>query len=371
MIKILLASDLHLGIGVDKTPVPHTFRMVTFRRIASLACSHDILLIAGDFFDGLHVDDDVLEVVSAEFDKILKSGAKIIYVPGEHEIDDDGMPARFLSNLNVTHLFRSTDRPEPFAFHKDGQRIYIYGRPGSDIRAISRNSESGFHIGMFHADFNVQDNAVTGGVGIISKDDLKSLDLDFYALGHQHNFKLIKSFGKIVGVYTGTPESISFEEKGDRYVLSLTVKDDEIYQIKRLTVNSAKMREIEIDCTGLSDCDSVIDQLRGNIAPGTILRAVLKGRRDFVLDKQKIVEFGTEFLRLFIDDRSSPSVEALVADYKYEDTLRGEFFGKLNECIDKGGTGNADMTMLSDILNHIIKTGSHSPEEFLCRYKNA
>lgn len=344
--------------------------MVTFRRIASLACSHDIFLIAGDFFNSTHVDDDIIEVVAAEFSKIRKTGAVIIYIPGENEMDENGMPAPFLSSLNITHIFTNTAGPDPYSFLKDGQRIFIYGLSGADFSVISKKNESGFHAGLFHADFQVRSDAGTGRTGFITKDDLKSMNLDFYALGHQHNFKLIKSFGKIIGAYSGSPEPVSFDEKGDRYVLSITVKDNEIYQIKRLTVNSAKIKESEVDCTDLGDCGTVIERLKGNIAPGTILKAVLKGRRDFVLDKQKMEELGKEFLKLYVDDFSSPSIDALITEYRYEDTLRGDFFSRLKESLDKGLPENVDMIMLSDILSDMIKTGLYSTEEFLCRYRN-
>ncbi|MCU0822625.1 MAG: metallophosphoesterase [Spirochaetes bacterium] len=370
MIKILLVSDLHLGIGAEKTPVPHTFRMVTFRRILSLAGSHDILLVAGDFFDSTHVDDDILEVVASEFDKIRKNGVKIIFMPGENEIDDNGMPAQFLSNLNITYLFKKTDITGPFSLLQNDERIFIYGASGSDISLIERKNEPGFHVGLFHADFQIHGGTEAGRAGCIKKEDLKSLKLDFYGLGHQHNFNLIKLFGKIIGAYSGSPESVSFDEKGDRYVLSITVKGSEIFQIKRLTVNSAKIKESEIDCTGLENFAAVVEHLRGKIAPGTILKAVLKGRRHFVLERDKIEEFEKEFLRLYIDDQSIPAIDALIADYRFEDTLRGDFFSRLKESIDGGAPEKLEMVMLSYILNNIIKTGLYSPEELFCRYRN-
>ncbi len=373
MIKILLAADFHLGIEEDVSQIPVNLRIATFKRILFLASSHDICLIAGDFFDNFNIDGKIIDIVASEFNKIQKNGVKIIYTLGEKELNENWEAPSFLSRLNVTHHFSSLEDSHPYSFSKDGQKIFVYGLPASnkaDVSKINKVDEDGFHIGLFHADFQFQKGNEDSVVTRLKRDDIKSLNLDFYALGHHHQFKLFKSLGRIIGAYPGSPEATSYSESGDRYVLSLVIKDNEIYQIKRLTVNSARLKETVIDCTELTDSNTILEEVINNASAQAIHKIVLKGRRNFLLDSRAIDKFSKVYLKLNIEDLSMPTIDVLINKYRNEDSLRGEFFGVLDEKIKNGMLKDIDISELSDILNQIIVTGFYSSEEFLCKYKN-
>ncbi len=374
MIKILFASDFHLGFKDTKLPIPEDFRLATFKRVSFLAKSHDILLIAGDLFDNANIDGEIIDIVKSEFRKIQDNGVKIICTTGENELNEHGDPLSFISNLNVTHLFLDSEGFNPYSFTKDNQKIFIYGLSAfnkADITRIKRINEDGFHIGLFHADFQFRGDSKDRSVRRLRKKDIKSLDLDFYALGHHHQFRLFKSLGRIIGAYPGSPEATSFNESGDRYVLSMVIKENEIYQIKRLTVNSAMLKETVIDCTELSDSNTILEELNNNASSQAIHKMILKGKRDFMLDYHAIDGFNKDYYKLYFEDQSIPSIDVLIDEFNKEETLRGEFFSILKERKKIGVPVEIDMMRLSDILNQIIKTGLYSTEEFLCKYKNA
>ena len=56
MMKILLMADLHLGAVSPDTGIDDSVRLDTFKKIVSLAHEHDILIIAGDLFEGPFAD---------------------------------------------------------------------------------------------------------------------------------------------------------------------------------------------------------------------------------------------------------------------------------------------------------------------------
>jgi DNA repair exonuclease SbcCD nuclease subunit len=368
MVKILLTSDLHLGLRDESFPVPESVRINTFRKISAFAQEHDLLLIAGDLFDSSQVSDELFDIVSGEFNKIKKRNVEIIFTPGESEFG-----GRFSSSfyrLGATHVFMDAANPRPYSVNKGGQAIHVYGFPSNrdiDLAKIKRTDAEGFHIGLFHADFNIEGNQEESEVRIIQKDDIKSMDLDFYALGHRHNFRIYKYMNRMIGLYPGSPEASTFNEPDDRYVISITVGENHINQIKRIVINSAVAREINIDCDRISSSKTIIDSIEKNKKSNLILRVLLTGERNFGIDYSEINKFYKDFNRLIICDRSSPVIDILIEEHKNENTLRGEFFHMLKERLDSGKDKVVDVMTLSCILNQLTARSIYIPEEWLCK----
>ena len=372
MIKILLTADIHLGSGIEKLKLPEDFRLKTFKKLTSIAGAHDLFIIAGDLFHSNCINEKTAEVASSEFKALRESGTEIIYTLGEQELSGDG--TSLLSGLNVSKMFSDSLDISPYQFTKDGQEIYIYGLPAysrNDISEIKKVTDYGFHIGVFHADFYFNEERRKSKVRTLGKEDIMSMDMDFYALGHNHQFKLFKSGGKYIGAYPGSPEAVTFDEDGDRYALSLTVKDNEIYQIKRLTVNSLKLESILFDCSSSNSLESVIQELNGKKSGEKIIKVQLTGRRNFRLEHSDINKINSENTDIYIEDKTSPVINLFIDEYAGEETLRGDFFQILETKMKNSEfPKEVDEEVLSEIINKIINSGSCTLED-LCSYWNA
>ena len=370
MIKILLTSDIHLGIKSDNPPIPEEERINSFNRITKFAKEHDLLLIAGDLFDNTNIDDNILDLVSKEFMYLRENNVEIICIPGENELNSYGSIPDFFLNLNLSHLFSDLDY-SPFTYEKNQQKIFIYGLPASkkiDISKIKRVSEKDFHIGMFHANFIFQDYNDIKNIYKFTSQDVKSLNLDFYALGHHHQFKLYKSHDQIIGAYPGSSEATSYEENGNRYALSVIISNNEIKQIKGLIVNSVIIKETIIDCNKYKDPNEIYKILEDNKSSNMIIKIILKGKRNFKFDYNIIDEYKKKYLNLVFSDKSQPSIDFLIEEYQNENSLRGEFFNLLQEKIANDEIPKQiDIDKLSEILNQSAKNGLYSPEDWLCK----
>ena len=158
MIKILLTSDLHLGLGLDNenSPVSDSSRLKTLKKLVYLAKSHDLFLIAGDLFHQTGLNDETMDIVRKEFDDLRKNGVEIIITTGEQETDKQGNDS-VLSDINATKVFFDTEKLIPYKYTKDNQDVFIYGLPAYskfNISGIKKISDKGFHMGLLHADFN-------------------------------------------------------------------------------------------------------------------------------------------------------------------------------------------------------------------------
>lgn len=367
-VKILLTSDLHLGLSGGELNMPERVRISTFKKISSLARDHDILLVAGDLFHRSDPGSEVVETVKNEFQMLSDSGVEVILTPGVGEINKSGNIADILGSLNISKIFSSKEIEEPYHITKSGQDFYFYGVPAScnyDISGIKKVSESGFHVGLFHVDFNPADGNSGSTVYSLQKSDIKTLQLDFYALGYSHNFRMFKIMDRIIGAYPGTPEPVTFSETGDRYIISFTVKNSEISNIRRLSVNSVKVVDEEIDCGLIETRAMFLKKISSFKSKKTILRIKLKGKRNFAIDKNEIYSEREEFCDLLIVDESFKMIGAIIDEFGNENSIRGEFCRLLRE---KSGTfqDDIDMEKLAYIVNILTERGNRSVEECLC-----
>ncbi len=369
-IKLLFMSDLHLGIKGDYPEIPEHARMSTFKRIMAIARDHDLLLIGGDLIDSNAVDNDIIDLIRTEFEYLKGANTEIVYTPGTGELGSRAVMPSFLLDLNVSCLFSNTFNPSPYMYEKNGQKLFIYGVPatsGFDISKIRKISDEGFHLGLFHVDFDFDGEAGASPVYRIQKNDIRTVGLDFYAFGFNHNFRMFKIMDRIIGVCPGTPESTSLNELGDRYVISIVIKENRLYQIKRLTVNSMKLFKNSVDCSDLVTMGPIKELLEGNKSKKAVQLLLLSGRRDFVLHRQDLEEYEKDFHTLVIDDRSEPTLEALVEEFQNEKTLRGEFYRLIKEQIDRDGIPrDIDRSDFAASLNRISKDGFENLEEWLC-----
>ena len=369
-IKILFMSDLHLGMKIDDVHIPDYARVNTFKRIIAIAREHDLLLIGGDLIDHTEIGGDIIDLIKAEFRNLRKAGTEIIYTPGIGELNERGTIPPFLLDFTVSCLFSNVINSIPYLYIKDGQKLYIYGVPataGYDITKIRKVSEDGFHIGLFHVDVDFERDASEALVYRIQKHDIRSLGLDFYAFGFNHNFRMFKIMERIVGVCPGSTESTSFNDAGDRYAISIIIRENKLFQIKRLTVNTMKLYRNSIDCSDLITMGPIKELLENNRSKKIIQKLILSGSRNFVLRHEELKKYSGEFFRLDIVDESLPTLDSLVEEFQYENSIRGEFFKILKDQIDQNRIPHdIDSADLSQALDRITRGGFGNLEDWLC-----
>lgn len=344
MISILLMSDIHFGTKGVLPYIDDSVRFATFQRICMIAKQHTIFIIAGDLFEGAVAQNPYYNSIKQLLHSLLQEGVRIIYIPGEAELEDS-------SNNQAIHEIPST-----VTFHNhsdnycnivlDNEIVYCYG-DGDDIKNIQKVSKEGFHVGIFHVD--LEDNNHTGNNShAISVKLLKSMPLDFYALGHHHNFSMYKYKNKIIGAYPGSPEAVTVDETGDRYVLSITVMNNEIHQIKRITVNSLRIESLTIQCDTIQSVDELKGLIKPYNKPSVVLHCKLKGVRSF--DSSHILSICDRCAGVVLQDDSKPSGEFICALYKDKKTLKGYFFAELQKNFHNIA-GDVMLEIINDIEN--------------------
>ncbi|MEW6527341.1 MAG: metallophosphoesterase [Spirochaetota bacterium] len=342
MISILLMSDIHFGSDTALPYIDDSVRFATFQKICMIAKQHSIFIIAGDLFEGTIAQNPYYSSIKDLLQSLVQEGVKIIYIPGEAELEDGSNRDVIREIPSTVTLFGSSNNYCDLVLDKE--IVYCYGG-NNDIASVTKASREGFHIGVFHIDLE-ENNHTTGDSHVISVKLLKSMPLDFYALGHHHNFSMYKYKNKIIGAYPGSPEAVTLEETGDRYVLSITVMNNEIHQIKRITVNSLRIESLTVQCDSIHSNDELQNLLKPYNKPSIVLHCILEGVRSF--DSNQILAICNRCAGVMIKDNSKLSGEFICAMYKDEKTLKGYFFTELQKNFD-----NVAGDIMLDIINDI------------------
>jgi len=366
-IKILLISDLHLGMEKEYSLISGEERLGTLKRITSLAGKHDILLVAGDLIHEENIDSKYYEFLEKEFSSLLKEGKEIFYTPGPGELNSKNKINPAVSEISTTFTF--SDEKNEFMVKSAKGDIYIYGlqsKSSSKEWNITRSEQEGFHIGLFHADFNPQHSG-SSDTGAIKKDDIKKMNLDFYALGKNHNFRMFRFANRIIGAYPGSAEPCSINETGDRYAISIDIEDNALSNIKRIAVNTGKILTDEIDCSTIINQNTLFEKIKSTYPYKSIVNIILTGERDFLIENSFNTAFSEHFRGLKITDISLPSLKVMIEENIEGDDLKEIFFQTLNEQIKGTAAEKFKSETIAEIISRKNSKGKREGD-ILCNF---
>ncbi len=357
--KILITSDLRLGLNEC---ISAACRMETFKRICSLAADHSILLIAGGFVEADKISNADEKTVIAEFAALREKGTEIFYAPGAPELTAEGNVSPLIHGLGATHVFSGTVSEDPYSVSFGGQRIHIYGAawsPDLDITEAAKTEDDGFHTGIFHHDFDFA----------AGREFLPKMGLDLYVLGSSHSSRIFKKGDKIICITPGTPEAVSYQDTGDRFVTSVTIKDNTVSEFSRIKVNTMSLCSLELNCTDRTPgslADVILAQARTGSEKESVLYLCLKGERDFKTSELTSV-LENRFADIRLQDESLPSLNSLAKLYGEEDSVRGQFFRLLTERLNRREiTGRTASNWLPEALKLLMSEDFQALEEWLC-----
>lgn len=203
-LTLLHTSDLHLGEDALAARRLAGLQQVT---AAATTLSVDLVLIAGDLFDGPHVS---AEAVQAGLAALASLQQPAILVPGNHDhLGADSIYARTDPRSAGAHIYFAADPVgQEFLLHELGCSIWARGvedhspafRP---LEHYSRRDSPLWHIVVTHGHY-VGASGEDGRSSRITAAELATLDADYVALGHWHRFADVSSAG-VPAFYSGSP----------------------------------------------------------------------------------------------------------------------------------------------------------------------
>ena len=335
MIRVLHAADLHLDSPFSGlNPQAARERRRELRdlpdRLADLALERGVqlVLLAGDLFDGERVYPETLERLTAA---LARMACPVLIAPGNHDFcTPGGVYDRTDWPANV-YIFRD---PALEGVELPDLNAVVWGaaftgpfREDSPLAGFAAPRDGRLHLAVLHGD------AVTAGsaYGPIRREEIAASGLRCLCLGHIHR-RLELDAGETVCRYPGCPEGRGFDELGPCGVLLGEVERGR--QDWKFVPTAGRLYQIlEIDVTGKTPAAA----LEAALPPETgrdLYRVIFTG--EGAPDLEDLAErFRGRCWSLDLRDRTR--VPRDIWERAGEDSLRGLFLARLRERFDAAG----------------------------------
>lgn len=341
MLKIVHAADLHLdsafgALGPEKARERRREGRYLVERLAELVKRReaDLLLLAGDLFDGRHVYPETLETMAEAFAGL---SARIFIAPGNHDPYEPGCPYARVNWPKNVHIFRSgaieaVELPELNAVVY-GAAFTAPERTDAPLAGFSAPRDGRVHIMVLHGE-------VTGGdssYAPVRKEEIAASGLSYLALGHIHLGSGLQKSGETFWAHPGCPEGRGFDETGEKGVLAGTVSAVKA-EVEFCPLGRRKYEILRVDITGAADVAETVRQALPVSAALDVVRVCLTGERpERGLDLLRIQE-KLEGLCYALELKDETHVREDLWESAGEDSLRGLFLRRMKEKWDAAET---------------------------------
>ena len=218
--KILHSADWHLdapltGKSEEQSRFLRSSLLKIPQQVADLAVQEhcDLMLLAGDLFDGQNTRESFNAVVSA------LSGVKIpvFITPGNHDFcrpDSPYISEKWPENVHIfkKSAFESVCLPEL------GCTVYGAGYEAMDcpglLKDFSVTDAPGLHIGILHSD----PLQASSPYAPLTNQQVRQSGLNYLALGHVHKSGSFRA-GQTLCAWPGCPMGRGYDEAGEKGVI--------------------------------------------------------------------------------------------------------------------------------------------------------
>ena len=342
MIRVLHTGDLHLdspfrGLNAEKAQTRREEQRGLLDKIAALTEERgiDVVLIAGDLFDGDGVYYETTRMLAEVFGRMK---ARIFIAPGNHDPYSDFSPyasVRWPDNVHIFHsdYFERVELPELNAVVYGNAFTSKY-RDTSPLEHFKPDYDEGLtRLMVFHGDLN----AVKSRYGAVTAEQIAATGMDYAALGHVHSFTEVWSKEGTSWAYCGCPEGRGFDELGEKGFYVGVLEDSGAVSLTFVPFAGRKYEILEVNVTG-QDPRAAIEAALPLDTSRDLYRIILTGETGAggVHPSALQEALAGRFYTLEIRDRTHLA-EDLWARAE-EDSLRGLFLKDLKARLDAAET---------------------------------
>ena len=353
--KLLHLADLHLDSPLgwlgerEAREIRRSEQREALKRALSLAEERGAhaVLIAGDLFEQRNFTLDTVDFLRSTFEGCP---LPILVVAGNHDPLVEGSPYITHSWPANVHIFGGDwECVEPVGgLVVHGASHSGFSESRRPLTGLKVPQDGAVHVVLLHGSYlgwRPSDPFSALPSFPLSRREMRGRGVHYFALGHYHAFRDLAEEG-LPGCYPGSPEALGIEEEGERFVVLAEV-DRERARIEPLAVNARKALRVEVDCSGASNREEVMERLRGKVfskeLEGQMVELVLVGEVEPEVEadpegmeavlREEVRREGRGPLFLRVRSRLSPRYD--IEQLKKERTVRGEFVRLMLERIER------------------------------------
>ncbi|MEG2668938.1 MAG: DNA repair exonuclease [Oscillospiraceae bacterium] len=308
----------------------------TFGKIISKANDADLLLIAGDLFDGGTVSADTINFLKRKFSEIPNT--RIFISAGNHD------------PYTPNSIYESVDF---------GKNVHVFGTEleyvdiaelKTRVHGISFKTE---HCGAMFKKFETADDMVNillihGDVSPIlensqynpiTKAELSASKMDYVALGHIHKYSGIQMAENVAWAYCGIPEGRGFDEDGGRGIIEGNIEKSNV-NLEFFEICHRRYFNLEVDISEAKDelhiSEIIKESMKKVGSVNDLYKIILKGEidQDLTIDNDFITKnLSNDAFFVEISDCTESSYNYM--EVASENSLQGRFVNSMLDTIAK------------------------------------
>ena len=268
--KFVHAADLHLDsplAGLSKyegAPVEQ-IRGATRRALENLVklCLSEqvqLLLIAGDLYDGDWRDYSTGLFFAKQMAALRAGNVRVVWIRGNHDA-----ASKLTAHLNLPDNVRELSHKKPDSFLLEELGVAVHGQ-GFDNRDVTTDlslrypePKAGlFNIGLLHT-------ALEGRPGHAPYAPCRLTALidrgyDYFALGHVHTREVLSERPWIV--FPGNLQGRHARETGPKGASLVTVEGERVRAVEHRALDAVRWHVAEAEVSGESSLDGVLERVR-------------------------------------------------------------------------------------------------------------
>ena len=325
--KLLHAADLHLdspfsGLSPDQAALRRREQRMLLTALSEECRKRgcDLLLLAGDLFDGKHVYRDTLDALCAA---LADCGAEVLIAPGNHDCCDGESPYRSVHWPENVHIFKE-QTISAVDFPALGCRVYGAGfnaeHCGSLLEGFRAADDGLINLMVLHGDASGASD-----YNPVTPEQLAASGLRYLALGHVHKGGQ-RRVGDTLAAWPGCIMGRGFDEPGEKGVYAVELTGGEC-RIEFVPMHARRYELLEVPA-GDDPLQSILTALPEDTSRD-VYRIILTGEAP-APDLAALHEaLAPRFFALELRDRTQPPLELWQA--ADEDTLKGQFLTRMRQ----------------------------------------
>ena len=307
------------------------------RRAASWPA--DAVLIGGDLFELGRVSRETIGFLKEAFELVrpipvfIAPGNEDPFMPGSPYAVEPWPSNVFIFERNEWTAVALEDVPltvHGVACEGDGGGPNVFG-------SLTAPSDGRVHVALAHGSERSLLPPDKAPVAPFDISQVPAAGLAYLALGHFHAMTEVSGAADLSAWYSGTPEGHGFHEPGPHHYLEVEIESNPTAPYKVRVTPASVSRTMytvhEIDCTGMSQRDEVVNALcalRGDFTGDVVARVTLTGLCVPALKEQFLAiqeSLGDTFTFLDLLDQTEPAED--YAELAREHTSLGLFIRRL------------------------------------------
>ena len=345
-LKILHTADWHLdapfgGFSSAQQQFLRQQQKLLPGKVADLCLREDcdIMLLAGDIFDGQPSRDTVESLKEA----LIRSGVPVLISPGNHDYCNPNSPWLTETWPENVHIF--TGDLESVTIEGLSCRIYGAGYRSMDcppqLEGFRAEGREQYRIAVLHGDPTQRQSPYNP----ITAAQVRESGLSYLALGHIHKAGAFRS-GDTLCVWPGCPMGRGWDETGEKGVCIVTLDGEA--QVQAVSLDTVRFYDLEADVG--ADAVVALEALLPPQGSRDFYRISLVGNSD--VDTEAICREFPDFPNLFLLDKTEPPVDPWQTTDS--DTLEGMYFQLLKKTMEEQPENARQILLAAEISRKLL-----------------